>query len=233
MPHARVALYLLGLTAGVLLLALVPAIGQDRSVSPAEDPIQAKLLEVGRTYKTFGRVDDEMRWAPTLCREPNRPMARYSASKDADTHGQKLYSLFARDPSAYLKRLAEQPVGQVIVKQSWVPEAVTDETELKKVPRLVDRPPYPVITTPGGAPSPDAFIPYARKDDRIYKATKQADLFVMLKMKPDTRDTDQGWVYATLSADGKKVTASGKIASCTACHEQTKQDRMFGLPGAR
>jgi hypothetical protein len=233
MSPARVALYLLGLTAVVLLIAFVPAIGQDRPPAPSDDPIQAKLLEIGRTYKTFGRVDDEMRWAPTLCREPNPPVARYSASKDADTHGQKLYSLFARDASAYLSRLAEQPVGQVIVKQSWVPEAVTDEAELKKVPRVVDKPRYPVITVTRGAPSPDAFVPYARKDDRVYKATKQADLFVMLKMKADTPNTDQGWVYATLSADGKKVTASGKIASCMACHEQTKQDRMFGLPGAR
>ena len=52
----------------------------------------------------------------------------------------------------------------------------------------------------------------------------------MVKLDPSTPDTDAGWVYGTVSADGKQVNASGRIASCMKCHQQAKHDRLFGLP---
>ena len=64
----------------------------------------------------------------------------------------------------------------------------------------------------------------------------------MLKFDPKTPNTDNGWVYGTVtpsnetSANGTtgekgqfKVTSAGKIASCIACHESAEHDRVFGL----
>jgi hypothetical protein len=62
----------------------------------------------------------------------------------------------------------------------------------------------------------------------VYKAAKPAGLFVMMKLDPKTPGTDAGWVYGTLSADGKAVTAAGKVESCMKCHQDAKHDRLFG-----
>lgn len=52
----------------------------------------------------------------------------------------------------------------------------------------------------------------------------------MMKLDPKTPGTDDGWVYATLAADGRTVTAAGRIESCMKCHRETKTDRLFGMP---
>jgi hypothetical protein len=62
-----------------------------------EMPFHKEILKVAAEYKKWGRVDDEMRWAPGLCRSPNPGQVYISSSKDDDTHGKKLYSLFAKN----------------------------------------------------------------------------------------------------------------------------------------
>ena len=37
-----------------------------------------KLLEIAKVYEGYGRVDDETRWAPYLCRMPMPSIARLS-----------------------------------------------------------------------------------------------------------------------------------------------------------
>ncbi len=60
-------------------------------------------------------------------------MLHASTSKDDATHGQKLFHLFAKNNSAYgLDYKKPAPVGQVIVKESWHPVAVTPEEEQKR-----------------------------------------------------------------------------------------------------
>jgi hypothetical protein len=190
-----------------------------------------RLLEIARTYKDFGRLDDEFRWAPELCRMPRPGVARFSGSKDEDTHGKKLYSLFVKERREYLAMEKDKAnaIGQVVVKESWVPEEVTDAKEERKI-----------ITTEGKPKDKDAdrfdrsflgdhFLPYASKDGKTYRAAKQADLFIMFKMDPKTPETDHGWVYGTVTADGKKVTSAGKVASCMKCHQDAGHDKLFGL----
>jgi len=58
----------------------------------------------------------------------------------------------------------------------------------------------------------------------------RAGLFLMLRTARATPGTDEGWVYATVQADGA-VSAYGQIPSCVACHRRAGPDRMFGLPG--
>jgi hypothetical protein len=80
------------------------------------------LSSAARTYLDYGRVDDDLRTAPTDCKAPAPPSPRRSASRDGATHGRKMYYLFARDRLAYLHaRDLDQPEGQILVKESWIP----------------------------------------------------------------------------------------------------------------
>jgi hypothetical protein len=197
-----------------------------------EKPFRNDLQKIAAEYKSWGRVDDDMRWAPWLCRTPNPGRAHVSASKDEQTHGQKLYSLFARNRDEYcqLAKGKTVNVGQAVVKQSWMPEEVADPAE--RADRRIDF--AKVIDTLDAKPvrgtvEHDHFYPYARKGDKLFKATKQAELFIMLKLAPNTPDTDAGWVYATASADGKNLTSSGKVETCMKCHKNAGCERLFGL----
>jgi hypothetical protein len=210
--------------AGLGGLALLASAMLAAPVTPEPGkPFEKELLRVAKDYKAWGRVDDEMRWAPFLCRMPEPGKPQFSASKDADTHGQKLYSLFAKDRNAYLQ-LGEKKaaaVGQVVVKESWVPEEVTDR-------KAADLGPKDVITGgPGSLVAGDHFFPYLGKGGKLFKASKLAGLFVMLKLDPKTEGTDTGWVYGTIGADLKTVTAAGKVETCMKCHESAKYDRLF------
>jgi cytochrome P460 len=201
--------------------------------APAPKPFHDLLKKAAGEYMSYGRVDDQARWAPWMCEAPRAATAHVSASKDSETHGRKLYSLFAKDRRAYLALFKTAPVGQVLVKQSWVPEEARGVRPSQ--PRFLDK---EVIVTPpfGGAGDRrlwhqrDHFYPYATdKQGKVYKAARQADLFIMLKLDPETKDTDQGWVYGTVTPDGKKVTSAGRVESCMKCHQQAKHDRLFGL----
>jgi hypothetical protein len=217
----------------VALLGLLAAAGvrgetkDPPEVAPVvnDTRFQEQLLKVAEKYAGYGRVDDEMRWAPGLCRGPLPGQARFSRSPDEATHGLKLYSVFAGDRSAYLSAADRpSPVGQVLVKESWVPE------EVKRDPLAGQ------TGLPGTALAPgkdlaraDHFNPFAQKGGKVYKAARKSDLFIMMKLPPETPGTDGGWVYGTVTPDGKTVTSAGRVVSCVRCHEM-RPDRRFGLP---
>jgi hypothetical protein len=222
--HAKPALVVL---AGIVVYAAFGfrlANSSPKTDSP-DSIFRKEILQAARDYKSWGRVDDEMRWAPELCRMPQPGRPWFSASKDEDTHGQKLYSLFIKKRDAYfsLGKTKTAPVGQVIVKESWIPE---ETSEVK--PGRFD-PDFKKIERTGDPITGDHFYPYATKGGKVYKAAKSAGLFVMMKLDSKTQDTDDGWVYGTASADGKSVTAAGKVESCMRCHVDAKYDRQFGL----
>jgi hypothetical protein len=213
--------------AAVLLAAT--AVGADRPASRTgaavpEEPFHAQLREIAKSYRGYGYVDyREAAWAPGLCRAPIPyhdyvpGTARSSASKDTDTHGQKLYFLLAKQKEAYLQFTGKtHPVGQVVVKESWTPKEATEE-EYKRYLAGHER------------RSSAEGVPFARKEGKLYRTDKQGDLFIMFKTAPVTPGTDQGWVYGTVTPDGKTVTSAGRVASCMGCHQDAKQDRLFGL----
>src|SRR5262249_17194570 len=136
-----------------------------------------------------------------LCDLPRPSAVRISRSQDTETHGQKLYFLFAKERADYVRPSGKpQPVGQVVVKEDWVPQEVQNEETID--PRSED----PIRT--------------ARKEGRMYHTSERAGLYIMMKMDPSTPDTDEGWVYGTLSACKTKVTSAGRLASCMACHQE-------------
>src|SRR5262245_44629812 len=115
------------LTFGLTLIPLGCALPTEPT--PEEDhSFDEALLSAAQEYKTWARVDDRFRWALTDCRMPPPAQPRFSSSADTGTHGQKLYSLFAKDAEAYtaIAKSEAAKVGQVIVKESWVPEETTE-----------------------------------------------------------------------------------------------------------
>jgi len=222
----RALICLFGALAGILsaVAAEPPKEATPGSFAAAMKPFGEKLLDVAKKYEQFGRVDDEARWAPLDCRAPNPGTVAFSASNQADTHGKKLYSLFASDHQAYVQVKANKlaPVGQTIVKESWIPE----ETKAPKS----NEPHSRKLNAKGqyGQDLVDRFFPYVQKDGKWFKASKKAGLFVMMKFDPKTEGTDEGWVYGTVSADLKQVTSVGRVASCMECHVKAKYDREFG-----
>jgi hypothetical protein len=222
---------------------------QDAQRTPAGEPTPAstpddgtgqshlfenRLLEVAGSYESYGRLDTAARWAPFDCRAPlpATPIVSFSRSTDAGTHGQKLYSLFAKEhgPSgSYVSNGQPSPVGQVVVKESWVPEEVKDEGKpLEPVSRKVKARRGDAVVEVD-----DSFVPYARKDGRLYHAKEKGPLFVMFKLDPQTPGTDEGWVYGTVTPDGKRVTSVGRVESCMQCHKDAPHDRLFGPPEAK
>jgi hypothetical protein len=197
-------------------------------------PFHAELLDIAAKYKALPRdgkgsitgevfitpVDADIpRWAPTLCRMPEpgvdylQAKLRTSASTDEGTHGQKLYYLYAKDKPAYLGAAEKaSPVGQVLVKESWTSEEVGKDGPGSRIFK--------------GLVSAD---PCIEKAGKKYIAGKLVGLYIMMKLDAKTPDTDEGWVYGTVSADGKQVTAAGRVESCMSCHVKAKHDRLFGL----
>lgn len=208
----------------VLMAAATGTARDDPQTRPGEQ-FHAQLREIARTYKTYRPVDfAEAAWAPWDCRAPIpyqdfRPgEVRPSASRDRDTHGQKLYFLFSRNREAYLNVPATpQAEGQVIVKESWSAKEATEGERSAFLSR-------------GFAGYTDG-VPFARKDGQLYRTDQQGELFIMFKTGADKSDTDQGWVYGTVTPDGKSVTSAGRVESCMNCHQTARHDRLFGLPG--
>lgn len=183
--------------------------------SPIVPAFAAAARGFAAEYVAWGRVDDELRWAPFLCRIPLPGMAYQSQSNDPATHGQKLYSVFAKNHDSYP---GGPQTDQVVVKQSWIAERVTDYDG--------GYPPDPQAYPRDAA---DHFYGYALGDGGLYRAADLAGLYIMFKLPETTPDTDEGWVYATITAAGE-VTAAGRVESCMACHEVATHERLFGVP---
>jgi hypothetical protein len=184
------------------------------------DPRFAPLLAAAfRDYKAWGRWDDEMRWAPWLCRMPLPGRARMSDAEDG-SHARKLYSIFVKNRATYGYQPAmaklEQPVGQVVVKQSF--HAVRIDASEKPMTALQDQP----LGT-----KDDHFYPYAREGEHLYRTGELAGIYVMTRLAPETSGTDSGWVYGTVTPDGQ-VTSAGRVASCMGCHVDAGPGRLFG-----
>lgn len=203
-------LALFALTAGCTPIGIEADPGTTPGSVENKLEFQPRLRELAASYESFARVDDELHWAPFLCRMPQPSFPRRSASTQIDTHGRKLYYVFAKDRAAYLGRDGKQPgeVGQAVIKEAWEAEEVPADTQ-------IDASKSPVL--------------YLREGERLYHARQKAGLFVMYRLAKDTPGTDEGWVYGTVAADGKTVTAAGRVASCMGCHQQATHERLFGI----
>jgi hypothetical protein len=183
-----------------------------------------RLLAIGSEYESYGRLDELVRLAPTNCAgavpHPGASRAAFSLSDETDSHGRKLYFLFLRQPEKYAYgihyRDSKQPIGQVIVKEAW-----------QAVPVAIDRKP----TSVGQPDDPQSYIPFARNPEtgQLYRCGERRGLFIMYKLDPATPGTDEGWVYGTVTPEGRQVTSAGPVSNCANCHRDAVHDRMLGL----
>lgn len=201
--------------------------------APTPGPFDATLLRIAAEYKQYPRVSDRANWAPAMCRAPGPTGVQHSRSPDAQTHGRKLYFLYAKDSAAYDRmssygtldypgtNKAEQapwlnPVGQTVVKESFVPVEVA-AAEIPKPPS------DPSLMRQRELPDN-----YAKDGDKYFKAADPTQLFIMTRLDSETPGTDQGWVYGVVTADAKTVLSAGMIESCMDCHRKTTRDRLYG-----
>lgn len=94
---------------------------------PAVDETQwhEHLLKAASEYQTYKRLGDDPHYAPTMCRPPRSDQGLRSDAEQKTPHGRKLYYMWAKDHAAYYTEgqpTGEQPVGQVLVKESFHPK---------------------------------------------------------------------------------------------------------------
>lgn len=191
------------------------------------------VQDIRLAYRAWGRVDDEARWAPWLCRAPNPGYAHFSKAKKGTPHSEKLYTLFAKDAAAYgapksasesfvmfhakdehkaaIARIAK--LEQVLVKESWIPEKMTEKPSGHRFSKDCNW--------------GKAGVRPAKKGEHWYRGNQPGPLFMMFKPGKTDKPTDAGWIYATIGTDGK-VSGAGRMQSCISCH-QSKPSRLFGL----
>jgi len=167
-------------------------------------------------YKQWGRVDDEVRWAPFKCAMPYPGRPTMSRAADGG-HSKKLYSLFAKDHAGYANLVdPNKPAvnGQIIAKESYLPEVVNEA------------PPSP--STLGAEPTGDHFHPYVKGEDgKTYRASQLVGIYFVIDKGEGTEGTDGGFIYGTVTPTGE-ITSAGRVSSCMSCHAQAKYRRLFG-----
>jgi len=134
---------------------------------------------------------------------------RSKAVPQLSLHGDKLYKLYIKDLPSYVNTLIkEQPVGQVIVKETWTTSKIDPDSLLAN--------------------------PLAKQnmnDKSWYIPKTVSELFIMYKEKENS-ENDKGWIYGIVSLEDEskepKVLTQGKISNCINCHSGTKYDRIFG-----
>lgn len=191
-----------------------------------QQQLEADLLAIGASYQEFGRLDDEGRWAPWLCRMPRPASGRISTPEEGPGHGRKLYTLYAKDAQAYAgfpASFQELPASlndfeQVIVKESFRPVPYEGEFD----------PEQPMAALRDWGPQR---LQPAERDGQLWAAGERTGLFVMYRPPAGTAGTDAGWFYGVLGADGERIEQAGRIESCMQCHEQAGPTRLFGWEG--
>jgi len=193
---------------GLLLCLLISACSTPGEKFVLEEEFVPRIREIAAEYSEWARLGDVPSWAPTMCLSPPSPGPLLSESRDTESHGRKLYFLYARDVDAYRATLEnDQPVGQAFVKQSFDPIRMDSGGR-----------DFESLEWAGHA---------TRRDDQHWRIGSPRDLFVMYKLDPSTPNTDAGWVYGTITPEGE-VTSAGRVANCVECHADAKRDRMFG-----
>jgi hypothetical protein len=125
-------------------------------------------------------------------------------------HGNKLYKLYVKDYLSYSGNTPKgQPIGQVIVKETWNVKEVAYDSLNKGMVQV-----------------------QSRNDGKWYTPTTVSELFIMYK-ETENADNDKGWNYGTVSIEDKNakpmILNDRKLSTCIGCHTQTKYDRIFGI----
>ena len=210
MRHSLIAIALFA-PVGCTVATTAPSIAESDSQVQTDADLRRRLLEIAANYKGYEKADGRMRVAVVYCAAPTGiPKAQYqfSRSDDANSHGKKLYLMYAAkiDPitGSYTSGKLQRETDQVIVKESWLAERAKEDDRFSE--------------TVAGA------------NGERYKPGAKGPLFAMFQVDQKNPLSDDGWVYGTLTPDGKTITGIGRITNCMACHQKAPHGRLFGLP---
>jgi hypothetical protein len=214
-----------------------------KAVEISPQDIESDVLAAASSYLEWGGpVDFQLRFGPTDCFIP--PVTpRFSESEVDSPHAEKLYLIYASDAASYAGvdyssggqggtlMPDEFPVDD---REAWAAFLSERRPLLPELSREWEQ----VLVKEAFVPIPldDAHkgstrgVQPAQRGGEGWMPGDRAGLFLMLRTARATPGTDEGWVYATVQADGA-VSAYGQIPSCVACHRRAGPDRMFGLPG--
>ena len=166
-----------------------------------DSPFTKDLLKAAEEYESWGRVDDTTRVAPMAC-----------MSAGPQPNPPQPYLSASKDDTTHGKKL------YLLFSKNRNDYLAIAKNKTAAVGQVVVKQSW--IAEEATDP---------KSGFKVLKAGKQAALFVMMKLDPKTPGTDEGWVYATLTPDGRKLTSAGMVESCMKCHVETKTDRLFGL----
>lgn len=207
-----------------LLMVCYALFGFKPSITPHE-----RIKEIAKEYKQYHLYKDlkvavtdsaKYQWSQPLCIHPKGTRNHgYVIQRDSlfiseanemmSPHGNKLYRLYIKSFDAYVNAKADQPEGQVIVKETWNVEEVVYDS-LNRTGQQIR----------------------SSNDGKWYTPTTVSELFMMYK-ENESSANDKGWNYAVYSLeDNTKEPAllnDIKISSCIGCHKNTKYDRIFGV----
>lgn len=131
------------------------------------------------------------------------------ASEVMSPHGNKLYRLYIKNFDAYVKGGSTQPVGQVLVKETWNVKEVAYDSLNTSIQQI-----------------------RSKNDGKWYTPTTVSELFMMYKDK-ESPANDKGWNYGTYSIENQDnqpmLLNDVEKSFCIACHKNTKYDRIFGV----
>lgn len=192
----------------------------DAAPQPLDTRWSEDVLAVAQSFHQWGHLEDEARWAPYLCAVPPPAPARISAAEESAEHARKLYVVSALDtvPLGYPSSIlyvapdleAPQPMAelgpevlQAVVKESFEPHRLDEHDDVDG----------------------HGLLP-AEHDGESFVAGDPLGLYIMLQVE-DRSGTDEGWVYATVAADLRTITAMGVIESCASCHAHAGPGRLF------
>jgi hypothetical protein len=189
-----------------------------------EGEFDARLKEVAKEYRTWGRVDDQNRLVLSDCSPPAIPSTDGTANwseidkpvrRKQEQPTRKTYFHFAKDRNSYLRSSKQaNPVGQVIVRELW--EALEVDTSSPSIAEMgllagnmqLNTRPGNVILVPNpntignviSVPNPTTVVNPIHIAGR-FGADKLAQLFVMMKLSPNKSEMDEGWVYAVMTPE--------------------------------
>lgn len=172
------------------------------------------LTAAAEQYLEFAMVNSIPLAAPEACAAaaPEEAQPMISQSDDTDSHGKKLYFLFAKEIAHYLDQDGSpSPVGQILVKEAWT-----------------SKPSNPNARNMRNHAAGIRVNPRTKVGDQVLEIGRRNKLFIMMKLETDTPETDQGWIYGVVDADSKAISEAGKVHSCMQCHIDAKHDRLFG-----
>jgi hypothetical protein len=194
----------------LLLLGLLAT-----ATEPPHPELHRKLRDIAASYQMAQLINPRPMPAPVLCASGSEtvpPVIRASKATPKSAHGGKLFYLFAKQARSLRDPSKGQAVGQYLVKEAW-----------ESVGATASRSPLTVQHASGQWVENSTVV-----KGKLLTTGKALDLFIMLKEKPNTTNTDSGWIYAVVSRDGKTIREAGPIQSCINCHEDARNDRILG-----